>query len=180
MLFLEYWFFWCSHNGDHNEWQHCDVSEPTLILVVVPPAILLTLASCTELYRSHGVKLLFGENLNLEKAELHAVKQVFTTFGNMNMLMGWMGVAIGAVAMANSNTGENVSQVFGPAFSVCVLTLLYALLIKALYCASEAKIQFKNHQSGLLILSYKLRRFYKASFTSNPCFKHLRFPNILW
>ena len=113
------------------------------LLVVIPPAVLLTLASSSKLSRSHGVKLLLGENLNLEKTELHAAKQVFTTFGNMNMLMGWIGVVMGAVAMANSITGENVSQVLGPAFSVCVLTLFYALLIKALCYGAEAKIQFK-------------------------------------
>ena len=64
------------------------VNLPSL-LVVIPPAVLLTLASSSHLSRSHGIKLLLDENLNLEKAELHAAKQVFTTFGNMNMLMGW-------------------------------------------------------------------------------------------
>lgn len=41
------------------------------------------------------------------------------------------------------STVKKVSQVFGPAFSVCVLTLFYALLIKALWYAAEARIQFK-------------------------------------
>jgi hypothetical protein len=112
-------------------------------LIVVPPAFMLTLASSSKQSRSHAIKLMLSENLDLGKAELHAAKQVFTTFGNMNMLMGWIGVIIGTIAMASTINGENISQLFGSAFAVCVLTLFYALLIKALCYAAEAKIQFK-------------------------------------
>ncbi|MBL4631220.1 MAG: hypothetical protein JKY14_08690 [Paraglaciecola sp.] len=118
------------------------INLPSL-LIVIPPAVLITLASSSKQSRCHAVKLLLSEDINLGKVELIAAKQVFTTFGNMNMLMGWVGVVIGAIAMANTINGENISQVFGPAFSVCVLTLFYALLIKALCYAAEAKIQFK-------------------------------------
>lgn len=64
-------------------------------------------------------------------------------FGNLNMLMGWIGVIIGAIAIGSAVNGENISQLFAPAFAVCALTLFYALLLKALCYAAEAKIQFK-------------------------------------
>ena len=77
------------------------VNIPSL-LVVIPPAVLLTLASSSRQSRSHAIKLLLGENLDLEKTELYAAKQVSTTFGNLNMLMGWIGVIIGAITMASN------------------------------------------------------------------------------
>jgi hypothetical protein len=112
-------------------------------LIVVPPAFMLTLASSSKLSRSHAIKILFSESVNLNKAELNSAKQIFTTFGNLSMLMGGIGVIIGAISMASNIEPETLSKVFGSAFAICVLTLFYALLIKALCYAAEAKIQFK-------------------------------------
>jgi flagellar motor component MotA len=112
-------------------------------LIVVPPALILTFASSSKQSRSNAFRVLFSENLNLSREELIAAKQLYTTFGNMNMLMGCIGVVIGAIAMASNIEAKVFSQVFGPAFAVCVLPLLYALLIKTLCYGAEAKIQFK-------------------------------------
>jgi flagellar motor component MotA len=114
------------------------VNLPSL-LIVIPPALMLTLASSSKQSRSHAFKLLFKDGLRLNNAELNAAKHVFTTFGNLNILMGCIGFIIGAIAMA----ANNESAVFGPAFAVCAITLLYAFLIKTLCYAAEAKIQFK-------------------------------------
>jgi hypothetical protein len=149
-------------------------------LIVVPPALILTFASSLKQSRNNAFRVLFSEDLNLNQEELNAAKQLFTTFANMNMLMGCIGVIIGAVAIASNIEAKAFSQIFGPAFAVCVLILLDALLIKALCYAAEAKIQFKIiNKNNLLIYISKLRRFCVALFTSNPCFKHLGFPNIL-
>jgi flagellar motor component MotA len=118
------------------------VNLPSL-LIVVPPALILTLGSTSKQSRSHAVKLLFNDGLRLNSAELNAAKHVFTTFGNLNMLMGFIGIIVGAIAMGNTLNNDNISQLFGSAFAVCILTLCYALLIKALCYAAEAKIQFK-------------------------------------
>jgi hypothetical protein len=112
-------------------------------LILVPPALILTCASSSKQSRSHAFRVLFSEDLNLSREELNAAKQLFTTFGNMNMLMGCIGVVIGAIAIASNVEAKVLSQVFGPAFAVCVLPLLYALLIKTLCYGAEAKIQFK-------------------------------------
>lgn len=118
------------------------INVPSLI-IVFPPALMLTLASTSKQSRNHAMKLLFSEDADLNHTQLSAAKHVFTIFGNMNLFMGWIGVVIGAVAMASNIEPESFSQVFGPAFAVCLLTLFYALLIKALCYAAEAKIQFK-------------------------------------
>ena len=112
-------------------------------LIVVPPALILTFASSSKQSRSNAFRVLFSENLNLSREELNAAKQLYTTFGNMNMLMGCIGVVIGTIAIASNIEAKVFSQVFGPAFAVCVLPLLYSLLIKTLCYAAEAKIQFK-------------------------------------
>jgi hypothetical protein len=110
---------------------------------VVPPALILTFASSSKQSSSNAFRVLFSENLNLSREELIAAKQLYTTFGNMNMLMACIGVVIGAIAIASNIEAKVFSQVFGPAFAVCVLPLLYALLIKTLCYGAEAKIQFK-------------------------------------
>lgn len=118
------------------------INLPSLI-IVIPPALMLTLASTSKQSRIHAMQLLFNEETDLNSTELSAAKQVFTLFGNMNLFMGWIGVVIGAVAMASNIEPETFNQVFGPAFAVCLLTLFYALIIKALCYAAAAKIQFK-------------------------------------
>jgi hypothetical protein len=112
-------------------------------LIVAPPALILTCASSSKQSRSNAFRVLFSEDLNLSREELNAAKQLYTTFGNMNMLMGCIGVVIGEIAIASNIEAKVFSQVFGPAFAVCVLPLLYALLIKTLCYGAEAKIQFK-------------------------------------
>jgi flagellar motor component MotA len=111
---------------------------PSLLMVILP-ALLITLSSSSKQSRKNAFQVLFSEDVILDNTELNAAKHTFSTFGNMNMLMGWIGVIIGAIAM----TANIESAVFGPAVAVCALTLLYALLIKTLCYAAEAKIQFK-------------------------------------
>jgi flagellar motor component MotA len=113
------------------------------LLVVIPPAIFATLAATSKQARSNAWSLLFSEAIELDTSKLKAAKQVFTILGNMSMLMGFIGVVINAVAMASNIEPETFSGVFGSAFAVCLLTLFYALLIKALCYAAEAKIQSK-------------------------------------
>lgn len=115
------------------------VNVPSL-LIVFPSALLITIAATSKQSRRNAYSVLFNDDLTLNKTELKAAKHVYTTFSNMNILMGVIGVIIGAIAM--SSNMQDMSS-FGPAFAVCLLTLFYALLMKALCFAAEAKIQFK-------------------------------------
>ena len=113
------------------------------LLIVFPPAFFIMLSSTSKQSRSNALSVLFNDGIILNKSELNAAKHVCTVFGNISMLMGWIGFVIGAVVMSSNIEPEEFSEVFGPAFSVCILTILYAFLIKALCYAAEAKIQFK-------------------------------------
>lgn len=123
------------------------INVPSLI-IVLPPALLFTLACTSKQSRKNALNVLLSEDIVLDNIELNAAKHVFTTFGNMNMMMGWIGVIIGAIAMSSNIESEEFGHVFGPAFAVCLLTLFYGLLIKALCYAAESKIQFKIISQG--------------------------------
>ncbi|MBO1256291.1 MotA/TolQ/ExbB proton channel family protein [Alteromonas sp. 5E99-2] len=113
------------------------------LLIVIPPAVLITMAASTKQTRKDAIQLLFNEQIPVEKVNMLQAKQVYTTLGNMSMLMGWIGIVIGAIGMSNNITVEGFSHVFGPSLAVCLLTLYYGLVIKGLCYAAEAKIQAK-------------------------------------
>jgi hypothetical protein len=85
---------------------------------VIPPALILTFAGSSKQSRNNAFGVLFSEDLNLSREELITAKQLFTTFGNMNMLMGRIGVIIGAIAIASNIEAKVFSQIFGPVFAV--------------------------------------------------------------
>ncbi|GLR70428.1 hypothetical protein [Agaribacter marinus] len=114
-------------------------------LMVIPPALIITIAATSKESRKNAFALLINEDLSLVKIELRAAKHVFLTFGNLSLLMGWIGVLIGAIAMASNI--DDLSY-FGPAFAVCILTIFYGFFIKGLCYAAESKIQFKIISQG--------------------------------
>ncbi len=87
-------------------------------LIVIPPALILTFAGSSKQSRNNAFGVLFSEDLNLSREESITAKQLFTTFGNMNMLMGRIGVIIGAIAIASNIEAKVFSQIFGPVFAV--------------------------------------------------------------
>lgn len=123
------------------------VNLPSL-LIVFPSTLIITLSCSSKQSRKNAFYVLLSEDVILDNTELKAAKHVFTTFGNMNMLMGGIGVIIGAIAMSSNIEPENLSKVFGPAFAVCLMTLFYASVMKALCYAAESKIQFKIISQG--------------------------------
>jgi chemotaxis protein MotA len=123
------------------------VNVPSL-LIIFPPALLITLASTSKQARKHAFSVLFSENIVLDNTQLKAAKHVFGVFGNMSVIMGLIGMIVGAIAISSSIDSEDLSKVFGPALAVCLLTLFYASLIKALCYAAGSKIQFKIISQG--------------------------------
>lgn len=69
-------------------------------------------------------------NSNSPIDNLDNYKTVFEIVGKVSMLMGWFGVISGAISMASNIEPEVFANVFGPAFAVMSLTLLYALIVK--------------------------------------------------
>jgi hypothetical protein len=100
---------------------------PSLIIVMVPALIapFLTLSKDNVF---DAFKILFDSNTSPDNLETH--QRVFETMDKTAMLMGWFGVISGSIAIAGNVNVDSFEQVFGPAFAVMALTLLYALIVK--------------------------------------------------
>lgn len=113
------------------------------LLIVLPPALLFALAATSKKAFRQGFQLMFDDQVELSRAELLSAKRMFITFGNVALLCGGFGVVIGAIAIASNMEPEAFAKVIGPALSVCLLTLLYALIIKIPCYLAEQKILHK-------------------------------------
>lgn len=58
------------------------------------------------------------------------IQKTFQVIEKVAIMMGWFGVISGAIAIASNVEPEVFPRVFGPAFAVMSLTLLYALIVK--------------------------------------------------
>lgn len=100
---------------------------PSLIIVLVPALI----APFMLLKKNHVIgafKALIDSNSSIN--DIDSYKHVFEIVGKTSMLMGWFGVISGAISIGSNIKPETFASVFGPAFAVMSLTLLYALIIK--------------------------------------------------
>lgn len=118
------------------------INIPSLI-IVLPIALTFSIAATSKQALLNGFKVLLDDQHTLDKRQLMASKRAFVTLGNTAMLCGYLGVVIGLIAMASNIEPEVFKKVFGPAAAVCLLTMLYALLIKLPCYLSEQKIQHK-------------------------------------
>ncbi|BDX06320.1 hypothetical protein MACH26_18410 [Planctobacterium marinum] len=110
-------------------------------LLVIPPAILLTIGICSAQTCKTALRLLFDNELQPDITELKAAKHVYRMLGNCSLWLGTMGMVLGAVAIATNIEPEAFSDAFGPAFAVATLTMLYALILKVFCYIGEQKIQ---------------------------------------
>lgn len=122
-----------------GEWGNF-INVPSLLLVI-PPAVFLTIGICSTQTCKTALRLLFDNELDLEVSELQAAKHVYKLLGNSSLWLGAMGFVLGAVAIAINMEPEAFADAFGPAFAVATLTLLYALILKVLCYIGEQKIQ---------------------------------------
>ena len=115
------------------------VNIPSLI-IVVPPALLFARASVSAEVFKQAFKCLVDSKYktSLESTKPHA--KMFNVMGNSAMLMGWFGVVAGAIAMASNIEPEIFKDVIGPATAVCLLTLMYALIMKAFCYVAELSL----------------------------------------
>lgn len=124
------------------------VNVPSLI-VVVPTAIFFSVAATSKQAMINGMKIMMDDQLTLTKPELLSSKLGYKTLGTSAILSGWLGVIIGLVAIASSIKPEIFKDAIGPASAVCLLTILYAYLLKIPCYLVEQKIQNKLEQLNL-------------------------------
>lgn len=114
------------------------------IIIVLPTALMFARLSVSKQVFGEAFRCLIDTRYksSIEITSQHS--RVFTSMGNGAMLMGWFGVVTGAVAMASNIEPEVFQDVIGPATAVCLLTLLYAIVIKALCYMAELTINADN------------------------------------
>lgn len=124
------------------------INVPSLI-VVVPTAIFFSVAATSKQAMINGMKIMLDDQLTLTQPELLSSQLGYKTLGTSAILSGWLGVIIGLVAIASSIKPEIFKDAIGPASAVCLLTILYAYLLKIPCYLVEQKIQNKLVQLNL-------------------------------
>ena len=120
------------------------IDIPSLLLIF-PPALFFALAATSVKDMKSGLKSLINDELDLSQLELTHAKQFFDVMGNSALLMGFFTTFIGAIAMASHISADAFNEVFGPAFAVCVLVLMYSFGLKTLCYVAAQKIQYKRN-----------------------------------
>ena len=120
------------------------IDIPSLLLIF-PPALFFALAATSVKDMKNGLKSLINDELDLSQLELTHAKQFFDVMGNSALLMGFFTTFIGAIAMASHISADAFNEVFGPAFAVCVLVLMYSFGLKTLCYVAAQKIQYKRN-----------------------------------
>lgn len=110
-------------------------------LLVVPPAIAFARVSATGEVFKGAINALFNSQSTFDQKTSAQYRGVFSAMAKSAMILGWFGVVTGCIAIASNVEPEVFSQVIGPATAVCLLTLLYALIVKAFCFLAELKIQ---------------------------------------
>lgn len=100
---------------------------PSIIIVLVP-ALVAPFVTLKKQIVLGAFKALVDSRVSIKN--VNEYKKVYEIIDKVAMLMGWFGAVSGAVAIATNVEPESFANVFGPAFAVMVLTLLYAMMIK--------------------------------------------------
>ncbi|NVK24973.1 MAG: hypothetical protein HWE10_08600 [Gammaproteobacteria bacterium] len=117
------------------------------ILLVAPPAIAFAIGATSWKSFKMSFGLLIDDENESTSQHLNSAVVMFKVLGNSAVLCGVFATLIGAVAIASNLEPENFSEHFGPAFAVCILTLLYGFMIKTICYVAEQKLEYKK---GLL------------------------------
>lgn len=111
------------------------------LLVVLPPAVFFAFAATSKQAIQDGMKLMLDDQFVPNKTQLLSSKRAFITLGNTAMLTGWLGFFIGLIAISSNMEPEVFKDAIGPAMAVCLLTVLYAYILKIPCYLIEQKIQ---------------------------------------
>ena len=118
------------------------IDWPSLILVI-PPALAFGIAASSVDAYKNSIRLPFVDQQDVQEKEALGACQFLRVTGNTAVLLGVFTTFIGWVAMASNIDAAEFSGVFGPAFAVSVLTLMYGIMMKILCYTAEQKIQFR-------------------------------------
>lgn len=114
------------------------------ILLVVPASIAFAIGATSWQNFKQGFRFLFDEEVEASQQQLKGACTVFRVLGNSAIFSGVVTTLIGAVAIGSNLEPENFRDHFGPAFAVCILTLMYGFMIKTISYVAEQKLQYKK------------------------------------
>ncbi|GEM_PF-3215536 len=122
------------------------VNIPSVIIVLIPSILAGAVYAEKGTFLSH-FSLLINNNALKTLQQRQRYAKMFEIIGQTAMIMAWFGVVAGLVAISGNTTKDTFADVILPAFSVCILTLLYGLMLKAL--CHFAKIRILSGEGGV-------------------------------
>lgn len=111
-------------------------------LVTILPAFCFGIAATSYRSFKNSVKLTISEQANVTDEDALSAIQFLKVAGNSGLWLGGIGTIIGAIAIGSNMEPASFGQHFGPAFAVCVLTLLYTFCFKVICYVAEQKITY--------------------------------------
>jgi flagellar motor component MotA len=112
-------------------------------LIVIPPAVAFGIAASSVQSYVSSVKLAFVDQLDVNRQEAHDAIVFLRVTGTTAVYLGFITSLIGWVAMGANIKAFEFSEVFGSAFAVSILTIMYGLMLKLICYSAEQKIQFR-------------------------------------
>lgn len=116
-------------------------------LIVIPPAFAFGIAASSVQSYLSSVKLTFVDQLDVPESEARNATRFLEVTGNSALYLGFITSIIGWVAMGANIKAYEFTEVFGSAFAVSILTIMYALILKLVCYIAEQKIQFRYLQN---------------------------------
>ncbi len=114
---------------------------PSILLVVVPAPLLAVGVTSRQIARQ-AISLLTQPAQAASARDYQQSLQFWRVLGNTAVLCGIVATLVGIIAIANSTNGDNAGSVLGPASAVCLLTMLYAFILKTLSYVASEKIRY--------------------------------------
>ena len=121
------------------------INVPSAIIVFIP-ALLAAKVRLGDDSMTQMFKTLFSGNVNVSEKTKAAYQASLSTMANVAITAGWLGVLIGAVAIASNVEPQHFTQMIGPAFAVCILTILYGYIVKAFCMLADAQLAKSNNK----------------------------------
>lgn len=111
-------------------------------VAVVPPALFFAVATTSWNSLKMGIKYTISEQPPASAQQLASMTRCFRVAGDSGILLGIIATLLGAIAMASNITHDTFRDVFGPAFAVCILAPLYAVMFKVLCYTVVQKLEY--------------------------------------
>ena len=121
------------------------IDVPSFLLVIPASLFFAVAATSTKDFKT-GFSLLVNDEQDVTKKEIKSAASMFKVMGQSAVFSGVVTTLIGAVAIGSNLQASEFSTVFGPAFAVCILTLLYGFMIKTIAYVAEQKLLNKIDQ----------------------------------